>query len=254
MTFRTFTTSDTLFDMLVERYGKESPENLTTVQFQGWRNRAIGIQQSVLTICTMWLEDHRLLEEEPDTAQRMTEFLRLIILPPLSTLAKQLIQTIERLVRWLLSLECCLLTHTVQTFASPAGTFPKSPPRRRRKSYPHKGDLLKLYTADVAEQLSLLEFKLYANITPQECIRHANTRSTQNSSNLFVFCSTHDKLAAWVKTSILNNIALGKRADTVDFWIKVAEVSIMCRLVKKPISCVIEMQTAEQLLVHERSD
>jgi son of sevenless-like protein len=40
-----------------------------------------------------------------------------------------------------------------------------------------------------------------------------------------VFCSTHDKLAAWVKTSILSNTGLGKRADIIDFWIRVAEVS-----------------------------
>jgi len=206
MTFRTVTTADTLFDMLVQRYHQESPQKLSIAEFQEWRNHAIGIQQSVLTICTMWLEDHRLLEEEPHIARRMTEFLRLIVLPPLSTMARQLIQSIERL-----------------TFASPADTYPKSPSRRRRKSQPHKGDLLKLYTTDVAEQLSLLEFKLYANVTPQECIRHASTPSTRSNSNLYVFCSTHDKLAAWVKTSILNNNALGKRADTVDFWIRVAE-------------------------------
>lgn len=45
------------------------------------------------------------------------------------------------------------------------------------------------------------------------------------SGNLSAFCATHDKLASWVKMSILNNEFLGKRADTVDFWIKVAEVS-----------------------------
>ena len=238
MTFRTVTTADTLFDMLVQRYHQESPEKLSIAEFQEWRNHAIGIQKSVLTICAMWLEDHRLLEEEPHIARRMTEFLRLIVLPPLSTMAKQLIQTIERLVSWLLPPICSLFMHAVQTFASPADTFPKSPSRRRRKSQPHKGDLLKLHTTDVAEQLSLLEFKLYANVTPQECIRHASTPSTRSSSNLSRFCSTHDKLAAWVKTSILNNSALGRRADTVDFWIRVAEVSSIYLLRKQPISCV----------------
>lgn len=251
MTFRTFTAADTLFNMLVQRYQQETPEKLSIAGFQEWRNHAICIQQSVLTVCTMWLEDHRLLEEEPHIARRMTEFLRLIVLPPLSTMAKQLIQTIERLVSWLLVLICSLFTQAVKTFASPGDNFPKNPSRRRRKSQPHKGDLLKLHTTDVAEQLSLLEFKLYANITPQECIRHASTPSTGSKSNLAVFCSTHDKLAAWVKTSILNNNALGKRADTVDFWIRVAEVSSIYSLMKKIDSCVVEMQAAEQLLVYE---
>lgn len=203
MTFRTFTTADILFDMLVQRCRRERPENLTIVE---WQNHTISIQRTVLTIFTMWLEEHRLLEEEPHIAQRMTGFLRLSVLPPLSTMAKQLMQTIERL-----------------PFATSADTSPKNTPRRCRKSPPHKNDLLRLYTADVAEQLTILEFKLYANVTPQECIRHANAPSTRSSSHLSVFCSTHDKLAAWVKTSILSNNALGKRANIIDFWIKVAE-------------------------------
>jgi hypothetical protein len=120
-----------------------------------------------------------------------------------------------------------LVAYFVQTFTTPGDASPKTP-RRRRKPYPHKNDLLKLYTTDVAEQLTLFEFKLYARVTPQECIRHTTTPSTRSDSDLFVFCSTHDKLAAWVKTSILNRTALGKRADTVDFWIKIAEVSDIC--------------------------
>jgi son of sevenless len=252
MTFRTFTTADTLFDMLVQKYCEDSHENLTVAEFQE-RGHHIGIQRNVLTIFTMWLEDHQLLEEEPHIAQRMTEFLRLIISPPLSTMATHLIQTIERLVRWLPSSICLFLMYNIQTFATPANPSPRNPPRRRRKSYPHKNDLLKLYTADVAEQLSLLEFKLYAKVTSQECIRHA-TSSRRSESNLVLFCRTHDKLAAWVKTSILSNSVLGKRADTIDFWIKVAEVSVMCCVVKKPISYIAEMQTVEQLLVHECSD
>ena len=245
MTFRTFTSADTLFDMLVQRYGRGMPRNLTTAEAQEWRNQTIGIQRNVLTVCTMWVEAHRLLEEEPHIALHMTEFLRLVVSPPLSVMAIQLIETIERMVGWLHSFVSPLLTCNVQTFSAPVSMSPKTTPRRRRKSHPHKNDLLKLYTADVAEQLSLFEYKLYANITPQDCIRHATSRSTRHSNNLSLFCSTHDKLAAWVKTSILNNNGLGKRADTIDFWIRVAEVSSICCIMEKSISCAAEMQIAQ---------
>ena len=50
-------------------------------------------------------------------------------------------------------------------------------------------------------------------------------QSGHSVANLIMYCGTHDKLGAWVKMSILNQEVLGKRADTVDFWIKVAEVS-----------------------------
>lgn len=84
--------------------------------------------------------------------------------------------------------------------------------------------MLRLDPADIAEQLALLEFKLYVKMSPQEIISYAKVQSGQTVANLVAFCSTHDKLASWVKTSILNNDALGRRADTVDFWIKAAEV------------------------------
>ncbi|KAJ7109784.1 ras guanine nucleotide exchange factor domain-containing protein [Mycena epipterygia] len=209
MTFRTFTTANQLFDVLVARYHMERPEHLTDAQAEEWREKMqLPTQRRTLTLFTMWLQDHRLLEEEPHIAQRLTDFLTQIVQPqPLALTAKLIIRSIEDL-----------------TFANPtAGASPTVPPRKRRKSKNHKNDLLRLDPADIAEQLALLEFKLYAKLTPQECISYAKTQTGKTVENLCTFCSTHDKLAAWVKTSILTNEALGKRADTVDFWIKVAE-------------------------------
>lgn len=71
--------------------------------------------------------------------------------------------------------------------------------------------------------MALIEYKKYIKITPQECIRYV-TIGAQASANVSAFICTHDKLVDWVKISILTNDALGRRADTIDFWIKVAEV------------------------------
>lgn len=81
-------------------------------------------------------------------------------------------------------------------------------------------------SSELAEQLCLYEHQLYANIRPQECLNWAKTQSGRGVANMVTFCATHDKLASWVKMSILDTEGLGKRADAVDFWIRVAEVSI----------------------------
>jgi son of sevenless-like protein len=78
---------------------------------------------------------------------------------------------------------------------------------------------------DIAEQLCLIEHALYAKVQSQECLNWTKTQTGKEVEGLHAFCATHDKLAAWVKMSILENDGLGKRSDTVDFWIKVAEVS-----------------------------
>ncbi|KAJ7610925.1 ras guanine nucleotide exchange factor domain-containing protein [Roridomyces roridus] len=212
-TFRTFTTANQLFDMLVARYRMERPENLTEDQAQEWRERMqIPTQSRTLNLFTMWLQDHRMLEEEPHIANRLTDFLTQITQPQsLALTAKLILRSIEDL-----------------TFAEPTAPSPTVPPRKRRKSKNlGKTDLWRLDPSDIAEQLALLEFKRYVKITAQECISYAKTQTGKPVENLCAFCATHDKLAAWVKTSILTNEALGRRADTVDFWIKVAE---KCRL------------------------
>ena len=96
--------------------------------------------------------------------------------------------------------------------------------KKARKSKAHKNDLLKLDPVDIAEQLTLLESSLYVKVTPQECLNYAKIQNGETVVKLQEFCATHDKLGSWVKTSILNNETLSKRADTVEFWIKVAEV------------------------------
>ncbi|KAF7307282.1 hypothetical protein MIND_00522100 [Mycena indigotica] len=207
-TFRTFTTANQFFDLLVARYQMGRPEGLTDEQAEEWREKMqMPTQRRILTLFTMWLQDHRLLEEEPHIAQRLTDFLTQITQPPpLALTAKLIIHSIEDL-----------------TFANPSEMSPTVPPRKRRKSKNHKNELLRFDPGDIAEQLALLEFKLYAKLTSQECIAYSKIQSGSKVQRLTTFCSTHDKLAAWVKTSILTNEALGKRADTVDFWIKVAE-------------------------------
>ena len=79
----------------------------------------------------------------------------------------------------------------------------------------------------VAEHLSLYEHALYCKIRPQECLEWIKTRAGEPVANLLTFCSLHDKLAAWVKQSVLWTENLGHRADLLDFWIKVAEVMLL---------------------------
>lgn len=204
MTFRTFMTADQLFSALVGIYAMECPSKITDPEHEEWKEKcSLPTQRVVLTIFTMWLEDHRLLEEEPHIAQLLTDFLNNVT-PPLAGVAGLIVKSIERL-----------------TFASPCVESPVVSPRRRRKSRDHKGDLLRLDPTDLAEQLSLFEYTLYSKVTPQDCMAYA--KSPQSAPNLNAFCATHDKLASWVTFSVLNNEALGKRADTIDFWIKVAE-------------------------------
>ncbi len=112
MTFRTFMTADQLFDMLVDIYGMEHPRDISEPEFDDWKEKCwLPTQRTVMTVFTMWLEDHRLLEEEPHIAQKLTDFLNLI--PQrnvMATTAKLIMQSIKRLVSELLCELAIILT------------------------------------------------------------------------------------------------------------------------------------------------
>lgn len=101
---------------------------------------------------------------------------------------------------------------------------------KARKSKISKLDLLKLDPKIIADQLTVYEFGLYAKITPRECLTYVKSRTGDNVAKLRDFCSTHDKLDAWVKLTVVNGDTVGKRAHTIDFWIKVAEACLFIYL------------------------
>jgi son of sevenless-like protein len=103
MTFRSFTTADHLFDMLVERFHLEPNESFTRSEYLNWKaNLRIPVQRLVLDIFNRWLESYRLLEEEPHIAQRLKRFLNLTNSLPDNK--NTIIQTIDRMVRWVIGL------------------------------------------------------------------------------------------------------------------------------------------------------
>jgi son of sevenless-like protein len=100
MTFRNFTSPERLLELLIERYQMDHPASLNTEEFEQWKETKLRpTQKRVLTILTIWLENHRMLDEEPHIAQQLTEFLSLIVTPePLAITAKLILESLERLV------------------------------------------------------------------------------------------------------------------------------------------------------------
>lgn len=99
MTFPTFTTPTILFDMLVDRYNTLPPENLSDCHRIEWITHIrLPLRLRVLEVFGVWLENHRLLDEEPYIARRLTDFLKSLDDPALCGTAEAMLNTVERLV------------------------------------------------------------------------------------------------------------------------------------------------------------
>ncbi|KAF9654172.1 ras GEF [Thelephora ganbajun] len=210
-TFRSFTTADMVFDQLVGRFKMAPPVYLSEDEFGEWKEKKQrSTQQRVLTLFTVWLEDHNLIKEDPHIVPRLQGFLQSIVDPhPLAIPAILIIGAIER------------LSHVPLAPLTPL-TPAHTPKRRKQPKFPTT-ELVKMDTQEVAQQLTLIEHRLYAKIRVQECWEWGRA-----GGPLHDFMSTHDKLASWVKMSILNLRHVAKRAEMVDFWITCAE---KCRVI-----------------------
>ncbi|CAE7232717.1 unnamed protein product [Rhizoctonia solani] len=83
----------------------------------------------------------------------------------------------------------------------------------------------------LAHHLTLLESGLYMRIKRKQVLEWHKTSASSaeetSTNDLRVFCATSDRLAGWVKWSVLSMGSSVKRAEAVGTWIRVAE---KCRL------------------------
>ena len=98
--FKSFTTADMVFDKLVGWFRTAPPIYLSEDELEEWREKKQrSTQQRVLTLFTMWLEDHNMIKEDPHIVHRLQGFLQSIVDPhPLAIPAKLIIEAIGRLV------------------------------------------------------------------------------------------------------------------------------------------------------------
>ncbi|KAH8099722.1 ras GEF [Cristinia sonorae] len=232
MTYRTFCTAQDLFGLLLSRYDMKPPLNLTPEELEVWKQKRLRTtQRRVLATFSSWLEHHRLLEDEPAIVDQLEHFLLSINSPTGNKVtAKQVLKTMERLASG--------------NADDSENTSPPDTKHRRKTS--SKDELHRMDAGLIAEHICLYERRLYARIVPQDCVDYVLQRQASAAPRLVAFCKTHDRLANWVKFSILSVEHVGKRAQTVDFWIKVAE---KCRAINalSSLSAIVAALTSTAL-------
>ncbi|KAI0778672.1 ras GEF [Trametes elegans] len=205
-TYKSFATAEEVFDLLLEQYNISHPTALNLKEMEQWKERRLKpTRRRVLTVLRVWTEEHGLLHDDAHLARRIVDFLSSINSPPqLADSAREVIRSLER-------------------FISVIPPTPVSAVSRHKKGKNSKGDLLRMDTVLLAEHLCMHEQRLYSKIRVLDCLNWVKSLSGNGTRNLMAFNSFNDKLCSWVKMSILNTEGMGKRSDTIEYWIKVAE-------------------------------
>ncbi|KAF7299199.1 hypothetical protein MIND_00868600 [Mycena indigotica] len=212
MTFKSFTSVDDLFDLLVQRFWIQPPPKLTPAEREEWgRLKQHIIQARVLnTFKSMIVDDDVLEKDDLFILERIKEFIttdEVVRFPA----AKQLLILIERAQKGGDSM--------IKMITAPQGLPP--PPLVPKSS--KKLKLLDIEPLELARQLTIMESQLYQRIRPMECLQRAREQRTENIDNITVVIQTSNKIALWVAESILSKEDSRRRANVVKHLIAVAD-------------------------------
>ncbi|KAJ6509001.1 ras guanine nucleotide exchange factor domain-containing protein [Mycena sanguinolenta] len=212
MTFKSFSTVDDLFDLLVQRFWIQPPPKLTPAEREEWgKLKQHVIQMRVLnTFKSMVVDDDVLEKDDMFILDRMKEFL---ITEEVSKFpaAKQLLILIERAQK---GGDSMIKMVTAPQGIPPPPVVPKSTKKLK---------LLDIDPLELARQLTIMESQLYQRIRPMECLQRAREQRTENIDNITVVIQTSNKIALWVAESVLSKEDSRRRAGAVKHLISVAD-------------------------------
>ncbi|KAJ7935459.1 ras guanine nucleotide exchange factor domain-containing protein [Mycena leptocephala] len=212
MTFKSFTTVDDLFDLLVQRFWIQPPPKLSQAEREEWgKLKQHVIQIRVLnTFKSMVVDDDVLEKDDLFILDRMKEFITAEEVARFPA-AKQLLILIERAQN---GGDSMIKMVVAPQGVPPAPLVPKSSKKLK---------LLDIEPLELARQLTIMESQLYQRIRPMECLQRAREQRAENIDNITVVIQTSNKIALWVAESVLSKEDSRRRAAAVKHLISVAD-------------------------------
>ncbi|KAG8955877.1 hypothetical protein FRC04_006324 [Tulasnella sp. 424] len=207
-TFKSFTTVDELFDLLVARFNIPEPAGLKPDEQKQWvEKKQVPIRFRVINILIMLMEGSVLEKEDMHVLVRIREFASegVKVAPP----AQQLIALVNRAENG----EFGRVTQVTTTSQPPPAILPKS--RRALK-------LMDVDPLEMARQLTIMESRMFVKIRPMECLSRVmegqghddNIRKINNMSN---------KIASWVAEQVLSKDDHRQRGACIRQFIMITE-------------------------------
>ncbi|SCZ89388.1 BZ3500_MvSof-1268-A1-R1_Chr9g10391 [Microbotryum saponariae] len=211
MTYRTFCTSHVLLDLLIERYRVPVPEGLTPEQHKTWETRKFKpIRARVANLIKSWVREYMDYDEkDPDLLRRIATFASVTMSDPVQS--PQIIKVVDER----LSGQAPRPMGSLAPGPLPPSIIPRSFRKLR---------FLDIDPLELARQLTIMDSRLFAKITTQECLGKAWPKEFgSDAPNISAMIDMSNAVTRWVTETILLQEDLKKRASIVKHFILVAE-------------------------------
>jgi son of sevenless len=240
LTFRQFTTPAELLEALIARYNLLPPSGLPQADMVMWQQRkGLPVRLRVANVVKTWLEGYWRPALDMEILPALTAFTRdaLGMMFPVPS------QRIMELIRQRVATDDTGRPKAermrdaglpLNPPSAPVGEIPA--PKLHKTVYASlRGRNFKAITVtdfeplELARQLTVMECNLYCVIQPEEVLETGQTGGVY-PGNVKAVTSLSTVITGWVAESILNEPDTKKRTALVKFFIKVADVSLLCQI------------------------
>ncbi|KAG9255205.1 ras guanine nucleotide exchange factor domain-containing protein [Emericellopsis atlantica] len=220
LTYRSFTTAQELFEMLVKRFNTQPPPGLSPSDFEVWRDRKQKlIRFRVVNILKSWFESfwmeefndesRQLIRDVSDFAQHTVAATETPGSGPLKMVLEQRLSGKEAGARKMVQ---TLNQNTPQPIM----------PRNMRKL-----KLLDIDTTEFARQLTIIESRLYGKIKASETLAKTWNKDKEAerdiAPNVKTLIMQSNQTTNWIAEMILNQSDARKRVVVIKYFVQVAD-------------------------------
>lgn len=217
-TFTSFTTSERLMELLIERFHLHMPVGLDEGRLKQWEElKKIPVQLRTVNVMRLWLEYHCVGLKDEKALDLIEAFANhALILRHVKGMRGMLLRLVDRRRQGLETIP--------KRFSRP-----KSMPQPLLPEDMVKPSLLGIDPIELARQLTLMESDLFFRIRPLECMNKAWTGpdAFQNARGIVDVISFHNRITDWVSNVVLMGETAEQRAILMSHFIAIAQE---CRL------------------------
>ncbi|KAK3944589.1 putative cell division control protein 25 protein [Diplogelasinospora grovesii] len=221
LTYRSFTSAQELFELLVMRFGIQPPEGLTQTEYEAWRDgKQKLIRFRVVNILKNWFDNFWMEDQSEETKQLIRDVFNF---------AKDTVKSTETpgsatlmaVLDQRLSGKEATGRRMIQTVNQ--NTPPPIMPKNMKK--------LKFLDIDVIEfarQLTIIESRLYGKIKPTECLnktwqKKVGEGEPEPAPNVKALILHSNQMTNWVAEMILAQTDVRKRVVVIKHFVAVAD-------------------------------
>lgn len=215
LTYRSFTSTEEFFNLLVARYLIQPPEGLTKEHFDEWtEKKQTPIRLRVYNVMKSWLDSFFLDEDDEAVLEKIQQFANNVMAETMPAPAQLLTRLVEkRQQNQTEGFRKLVLNMSMQ---APPPILPKNLKKLK---------FIEMDPLELARQLTIIESRLYNKIKPVECLNKAWSRDdgADTAENIKAMILNSNQITGWVAEAILNQYEIKKRINIIKHFVGVAE-------------------------------